>query len=172
MQLVHHARAHLHQPVPMPQQLPQIAILGVWHPDPRKAILEHQLQYELRVLPIRLLLAYSFRTNLGRISDPQLKPQLLQKSLEPARVSAGFHAHSRRELFLLQLPIESLSLLTMRQAVFAQFSGIGIDARNLLEARMVITTSFENLNHAAVLSGSRLTLSPRRCNRFTKYRCN
>src|SRR5689334_6726970 len=27
----------------------------------------------------------------------------------------------------------------MRQAVFAQFSGIGIDASNLLEARMVIT---------------------------------
>jgi len=32
--------------------------------------------------------------------------------------------------------------------------------------------SFENPYQAAVLTGSRLTLSPRCCNRFTKYRCN
>jgi hypothetical protein len=54
----------------------------------------------------------------------------------------------------------------------SQFTCIRLDERYLLEARMIVTTSFENLNHAAVLSGSRLTLSPRRCNLFTKYRCN
>jgi hypothetical protein len=44
VQLIHHSRAHLHHAVPMPQQLPQIAILGIGHPDPRKAILKHQPQ--------------------------------------------------------------------------------------------------------------------------------
>ena len=139
MQLIHHPRAHLHQPMPMPQQLPQIAILGVWHPDPRKAILHHQSQQQLRILPIRLLLAYSLGANFGGISDPQLKPQFVQQTLEPARVSAGFHAHSHRKISLLQFPVEGFGLLTMRQPMFAQFPGIGIDARNLLEARMIIT---------------------------------
>jgi hypothetical protein len=96
MQLIHHSRAHLHQSMPMPQQLPQIAILRVRHPDPRKAILQHQLQYQLRVLPIRLLLAYSLRPYLRGTSDPQLETKLVQQTLEPARVSAGFHPHSRR----------------------------------------------------------------------------
>jgi hypothetical protein len=31
MQLIQHSRAHLHQP--MPQQLPQITILGAGYPD-------------------------------------------------------------------------------------------------------------------------------------------
>ena len=79
MQLIHHSRAHLHQAMPMPQQLPQIAILGVRHPDARKAILQHQLQYELRILPIRLLLAYSLRPYLRGISDHNSKPSSCSK---------------------------------------------------------------------------------------------
>ena len=67
----------IHPPVPMPQQLPQIAILGVRHPDPRKAVLQHQPQQQLRILTIGFLLAHSPGLNLGRISDPQLKPQLV-----------------------------------------------------------------------------------------------
>jgi hypothetical protein len=39
MQLIHHSRAHLHQSMPMPQQLPQIPILGVRYPDAQKAVL-------------------------------------------------------------------------------------------------------------------------------------
>ena len=84
MQLIHHSRAHLHQSMPMPQQLPQTAILDIRHPDSRKAVLEHQSQQQLRVLPIGPLLAHSFGPNLGRISDPQLEPQLMQQTLEPA----------------------------------------------------------------------------------------
>jgi hypothetical protein len=44
MQVIHHPRSHLHQAMPMPQQLPQIPIGGVGNPDPRKAILYHQSQ--------------------------------------------------------------------------------------------------------------------------------
>jgi hypothetical protein len=87
-------RVRLHHAVPVPQQLPHIAILCVRHPDPRKAVLDHQSQQQLRILPIGLLLAHSPGLNLGGISDPQLKPQFLQPPLEPARVSAGLHAHS------------------------------------------------------------------------------
>jgi hypothetical protein len=99
--------------MPMPQQLPQITILGVRHPDPRKAILQHQQQYELRILPIRLLLAHSLGSNLRWVSDPQLEAQFLQQALEPTRVSAGFHAHSRRYISLFQFPVELLGLLAM-----------------------------------------------------------
>jgi hypothetical protein len=52
-----------------------------------------QSQQQLRVLPIRFLLAHSPGLNFGQISDPQLQPKLVQQTLEPARVSAGLHAH-------------------------------------------------------------------------------
>jgi len=42
VQLIHDARAHLHQPMPMPEQLSQITILGIGHPDSREAIFHHQ----------------------------------------------------------------------------------------------------------------------------------
>jgi hypothetical protein len=66
----HHSRAHLHQSMPMPQQLPQITILGVRYPDPRKAIFQQQLQNQLRILPVRLLLAHPSRPDLRRIPEP------------------------------------------------------------------------------------------------------
>jgi hypothetical protein len=58
----------------------------------------------------------------------------------------------------------------MLEPLFFPFAGFC--KRNLLDARVIVTTSFENPCQAAVLTGSRLTLSPRRCKRFTKYRCN
>jgi hypothetical protein len=104
--------------------LPQIAILGVWHPDPRKAILQHQLQYELRILPIRLLLPYSLAPNLGRISDPQLKPQFVEQTLEPARVSAGLHAHAHDYAALLQFSVKLFRFLAMTEPSFTQSPGV------------------------------------------------
>jgi hypothetical protein len=76
MQLIHHPRAHLHQAMSMPQQLPQIAIGRVRHPDPRKAVFDHQPQQQLRILPIRLLLPHPRGPDLGCVSEPQLKLQL------------------------------------------------------------------------------------------------
>jgi hypothetical protein len=75
LQLIHHPCARLHHPVPMPQQLPQITILPARYPDPRKIIFQQQSQNQLRILAIRLLLAYPLRTDLGRVPDPQLKLQ-------------------------------------------------------------------------------------------------
>jgi hypothetical protein len=53
---------------------------------------------------------------------------------------AGFHAHVHLPTLLLQLAVELLGLLTMRQTPFAQFSRVSFDASDLLEARMIITT--------------------------------
>ena len=44
LQLVLHLGAHLHQLVPVQQQLPQIALRGRGYPNPRKTVLQHQLQ--------------------------------------------------------------------------------------------------------------------------------
>ena len=38
LQLIHDPRAHLHQPMPMPEQLPQIPILRTRYPDLGKVI--------------------------------------------------------------------------------------------------------------------------------------
>ena len=99
MQLIHDARAHLHQPVAMPQQLPQIPILCVRYPDPRKTIFHQELQQQLRILAIGLLLAHSLRANLRCVPDPQLKLQLAQQTLKPACVPAGFHSHLLARFF-------------------------------------------------------------------------
>jgi hypothetical protein len=57
LQLIHDPGAHLHQPMAMPEQLPQIPILWTRYPDP-------------------------LGRDLRRIADPQLKAQLCQQSLE------------------------------------------------------------------------------------------
>jgi hypothetical protein len=60
----------LHHPVSMPQQLPQIPILPTRYPDLGKTILHQQLQNMLRILPIRLLLAFPLPSDLGGVPDP------------------------------------------------------------------------------------------------------
>ena len=140
MQLVHDARAHLHQPVTMPQQLPQIAILRVRYPYFWETIFQQEPQQQLRVLAIGLLLAYPFGADLGGIADPQLELQFDQQTLEPARVSAGFHAHPHGHSALAEFAVELLGLFLVSQAGFAQFARIRVYVRNLLEARVIITT--------------------------------
>jgi hypothetical protein len=70
LQLVHDPGARLHHPVPVPQQLPQIAVFPTRYPDPRETIFQQQAQNQLRVLAIRLLFAYSLGSDLRRVSNP------------------------------------------------------------------------------------------------------
>jgi len=44
VQLIHDARAHLHQPMPMPEQLPQIPIFPARYPDSWKAVFDQESQ--------------------------------------------------------------------------------------------------------------------------------
>ena len=110
------------------------------HPDLRKVIFQHQFQNQLRILAIRLLLAYSLGTDLSRVSDPQLEVQLRQQPLKPARMPTGFHAHAHLHSLGREIAVELLRLLAVLQSTLPAFASFGIHKRNLLEARMVITT--------------------------------
>jgi hypothetical protein len=125
--------------MPMPQQLPQITILRMRYPDPRKTAFEHEPQQQLRILAIGFLFAHSFRANLDGVADPRLKLQVAQQALEPARVSAGFHAHTHPYILWLKSLVRLLGFFAMNQASFAQFPGFHIHACDLLEARMIVT---------------------------------
>jgi hypothetical protein len=129
----------LHHAMPVPQQLPQIAILPARHPDLWKAILDHQAQNQLGILAIRLLLAYSLGTDLSGVSDPQLKLQLTEQSFKPARMPAGFHPYTHLHSLGRQIAVELLRLLAVLQSLLPAFASVGIHKRNLLEARMVVT---------------------------------
>jgi hypothetical protein len=72
--------AHLHQPMPVPKQLTQIAIFRTRYPDPRKAIFHHQLQKQLSIFTVGLLLLDALRLYLGwirsaRSSFSPLRPE-------------------------------------------------------------------------------------------------
>ena len=97
-------------------------------------------QQQLRILSIRLLLAHSFRADLGGVPDPQVKLQVPQQPLEPARVPTGLHPHPHLQTLLLQLAIELLRFFAVKQPPFAQLARVDIYQCNLLEARMIITT--------------------------------
>jgi hypothetical protein len=115
LQLVHDPRARLHHAVPMPQQLPQIAILPARHPDLGKTIFQQQSQNQFRILAIRLLLAYSLGSDLSRVSNPQLKPQLSEQSFKPASVPARFHAHAHDRALNSEIAIKLFRFLPVLQ---------------------------------------------------------
>ena len=73
-------------------------------------------------------------------ADPQLNLQLVQQTLEPARVSAGFHAHAHCHGALAEFAVELLGLFLVPQACFAQFARVAVYVRNLLEARVLVTS--------------------------------
>ena len=140
MQLIHDARARLHHAVPVPQQLPQIAVLPACYPDPRKIILQQQVQNVLGILAIGFLFAYPLGADLGGVPDPQLDVQLCQQSFKPACVSTGFHPHAHFHSLGRQVTVKLLRYFRMRQSPLSQFPSFGIHKSNLLEARMIITT--------------------------------
>src|SRR4029453_801546 len=140
LQLIHQSCTHLDHPLPVPQQLPQPPLPPTRYPDPRKSILQHQAQQQLRILSVRLLLPHSLRSNLGRVSDPQLELQLGQQTLKPSRLSAGLHADADPDLLLFQNAIELLRFLTMPQSAFLQLASFRIYVSDLLEARVIVTS--------------------------------
>src|ERR1017187_709690 len=119
--------------------VPQISVFPARHPDLRKAIFHYQLQNQLRILAIRLLLAYPLGTDHGRVPDPQLEVQLRQQSFKPARMPAGFHPYTHLHSLGREIAVELLRLLAVLQSLLPAFAGFGIHKRNLLEARMVVT---------------------------------
>ena len=96
----------------MPQQLPQITILPTRHPDPRKAIFQQPSQNQLRILAIRLLLAYSLRADLGGIPDPQLeidRTQIFLRTTDVESLIAEDHPVRAIWIFLGRLDLSKFS---------------------------------------------------------------
>ncbi len=143
--------------MPMPQQLPQIAVLPTRYPDLGETIFQQQAQNQLRILTICFLLAYSFGPDLGCVSDPQLKLQLGHQALEPACVAARFHSHAH--LLPRQSTVELLRLLGMPQPSFLELSGVGIYQSNLLELGMEIY-SYNDHRSAPFSRAGWLVLAP------------
>jgi len=65
LQLVHDSSARCTMRCRCPQQLPQVSILPTRHPDLRETIFQQQAQDQVRILAVRLLLAYSFVPDLA-----------------------------------------------------------------------------------------------------------
>src|SRR5580704_5497953 len=99
--------------MPMPQQLPQIPIFPTRYPDLGKTILHQQLQNMLRILPVRLLLAFPLPGDLGGVPDPQLEVHLRHESLEPARMPTRFHSHSDLLALASEVTIKLFCSLTV-----------------------------------------------------------
>ncbi len=64
--------------MPVPEQLPQIAILWAGYPDSRKAIFQQQLQQQLGILAVGLLLADTLGFNLRGIANSHLDTQFYE----------------------------------------------------------------------------------------------
>src|SRR5215471_19159756 len=124
----------------MPQELPQIPVLPARYPDLWKITREQEVQNMQRILTIRLRLAASLSSDHRCISHPQLDFQFPQQSLEPARVSTGFHPHTHLLSLGNEVAIKLLRSLTVFQPLLFTISGFGIHKRNLLEARVIIAS--------------------------------
>ena len=105
-----------------------------------KIILQQPPQNVLCILAIRLLFAFALPGGLGGVPDPQLAVQFRPESLEPARMSTGFHAHTLLRFLGGQFTVELLGCLTVLQSALLALPSFTIDKCNLLKARMIITT--------------------------------
>jgi hypothetical protein len=91
---------------------------------------------------VRLLLPHHGCTDLRCISDPEFVAVFLQHSLEPLRIEGRFHPDSRRT-WKAGIKLLGFSVL-MFQPALEHLTGCRIQHRNLLEARMKITTYNEH----------------------------
>src|SRR6266568_1442482 len=87
----------------------------------------------LRILAIRLLLAFALPSDLGGVANPQLDVQFRQQSLEPARMPTGFHPHAHLHSLDREIAVELLRLFAICQSLFLELSGVGIHRSNLLK---------------------------------------
>jgi len=148
LQFVFHLAANLHQLVPMQHQLPQIALLPVRSPQPRKPPLNPQPQNVRRVPLVRLLLAHLAGSHLRRIADPDLVPQILDPLDQPLTVPRGFHTN--HPLLIKHFAVT----VGMYQLPFPAIPCLAIQPTYLLPAGMEITSYNHHLRR--LLSSQRL----------------
>src|SRR5713101_6129573 len=103
----------------------------------------------LCILTIRLLLAYSFGSDLGGIANPQLEVQFRQHSLEPARMPTGFYPHTHFHSWCCEVTVELFRWLRVLLSTLLMFSMGSIHNRSVLEARVVVAALEVNLRRLA-----------------------
>src|SRR4051812_43319059 len=111
MQLIHDARAHLHQPMPMPQQSPQVPILCI--------------AFALASCESPLHPRFTTRT-ATRSADAQTSGR------------AGFHPYTHPSC--LERPVKLLGFIAVSQSPFGGLARVCVHKCNLLKARMIVTT--------------------------------
>jgi hypothetical protein len=138
--------------MPVQHQLPYIPILRSRDPDAGEVIFQHQLEKMLGIPPVVLLLAHPLGSDLRRIALLQLIVELREQALEPTRVPGGLHPDAHADSFFLQPAVELLGLPTaVCQPPLSALSSFPIHPCDLLYARVIIATSFENASRVAVL---------------------
>src|SRR5207302_8465931 len=91
VQLIHHRGPEAYQLVPMPDQLSNITVGSRRHPDPRKTILDQQVENVQSIPGVRLLFAHHRRADLRRTAKPKFMPILTEHLFEPLRGDGGFY---------------------------------------------------------------------------------
>jgi len=93
LQLVLDSRPHLHQRVPMLQQLPQIPLRQRRYPDPGKSPFLQQPQDVPSISLVGFLLPRVTHPYRQRIPNPQSKSQPIEHTFEPQRVPHALQPH-------------------------------------------------------------------------------
>jgi hypothetical protein len=78
----------------MPDQLSNITFRSGEHPDPRKTILDQQVEDVQSITAIRLLFAHHRRADFRRIAKPKFMPKSSEHPFEPLRSEGGFDLHA------------------------------------------------------------------------------
>ncbi len=127
----------------MDQQLPLVPFLRRRCPDPRKIILQQQIQNVGCVATVRLLFAHLRGPDLGRVADPNFMTHRRQHVHKPMAVARRLQPHPHRPA---QSAIELLGFSgCVHQLSFPCFSSFRIQPTNLLPTGMEITTYNDHL---------------------------
>ena len=122
----------------MPQQLPQIAIGRVGHPDSRKPIFDHQLQQQLRILAVGLLFSHPLGADLPR--RPRSTTGTATRSADAQTSVRVRWLPSRYARSALGARCKTAPLLPGESDAVRRTPRFRVHKCNLLEARMIVTT--------------------------------
>jgi hypothetical protein len=95
LQLIHDPRGHLHQPMPVPEQLPQITILQLGTHMLGKLFSSGSFRSSWASWRSVFCFTTSYALNLRSIPDPDLDTPVRPVTVQPACVASGFHAHRK-----------------------------------------------------------------------------
>ena len=94
----------------------------------------------MRILPIRLLLAYPLRTNLRGLPDPTTHTAARRVAVPTSAYARSLPSPHEPSSLCRQITVKLLRFLALVQSPLSQFPGLGIYKSNLLKARVIIAS--------------------------------